>query len=107
MCKSVTHSMNDWYFFVFVFVFFIDTWIKLNTIPVCFGAKDGKFGKFSVLSNGLLLAIKVVHLYGYVTCDKNKVQYWSYWGCGAHNSFRDQVDVVITTFTNGVLLPAS
>ena len=74
---------------------------------MCFGAKDGQFGKFSVPSAGSLLAIKLVHLYGYFTCSKNKVYHWSYWGCGAHSSLRDHVDVVITTSTNGVLLPPS
>ena len=86
---------------------FSDAWIKLNTLPVCFGAKDNKFGKFSVPSCGSLLAIKLVHVYGYVTCDKNKVYHWSYWGCGAHSSLSAHVDVVITTSTNSVLLPPS
>ena len=86
---------------------FTDPWIKLNTVPVCFGAKDQQFGTFSVPSSGRLLAIKLVHLYVYVTCLATKVEYWSQWGCGTYNSFKDQVDVVITTATNGVLLPAS
>ena len=86
---------------------FSDAWIKLNSLPVCFGAKDNKFGKFSVPSGGSLLAIKLVHVHGYVTCDKNKVYHWSYWGCGAHGSLSNHVDVVITTSTNSVLLPPS
>ena len=77
----------------------------MNTAPVCFGAKDDQFGKFSVPSGGRLLAIKLVHLYGYVTCDKTKVYHWSYWGCGAHSNLSHHVDVAITTSTNDVLLP--
>ena len=87
--------------------YFSDAWIKLNTLPVCFGAKDNKFGKFSVPSGGSLLAIKLVHVHGYVTRAKNQVYHLSYWGCGAHSSLSDQVDVVITTSTNSVLLPPS
>jgi len=74
---------------------------------VCFGAQGEQFGKFSVSSGGSLLAIKLVHVYGYVTCDKNKVHHWSYWGCGAHSNLRDHVNVAITTSTNGILLPPS
>jgi len=85
---------------------FSDPWIKLNTAPVCFGARGDQFGKFSVPFGGRLLAIKLVHLHGYVTCDKRKVYHWSYWGCGAHGSVgAGFFAVVITTSTNGVLLP--
>ena len=73
---------------------------------MCFGARSDQFGKFSVPFGGRLLAIKLVHLHGYVTCDKRKVYHWSYWGCGAHGSVgAGFVDVVITTATNGILLP--
>jgi len=73
---------------------------------VCFGAKGDQFGKFSVPSSGRLLAIKLVHVYGYVRCTTGNVQYWSYWGCGTvHKSVGDQVNVVITSSTNSILLP--
>ena len=42
-----------------------------------------------------------------VTCDRNKVYHWSYWGCGAHSSLSNHVDVAITTSSNSVLLPPS
>ena len=29
-------------------VYFTDRWQKQNTAPVCFGAKNGKFGSFNV-----------------------------------------------------------
>ena len=34
----------------------------------------------------------------------SKVHHWSYWGCNAHSSVIGQVNVVITTSTNSVLL---
>ena len=85
---------------------FTDRWRKINFSPVCFGAKDQQFGSFSVhsVSGEKLAAVKLVHLYGYVTCDTRQISYWSYWGCGAHNS-GDRINVVITTVTNHVLLP--
>ena len=83
--------------------FLLATWVKLNTSPVCFGAKDGKFGTFSMPFNGNLAAIRLGNLYGYVTCDHLKKDYWSYWGCGSQNS--NQINVVITDEANTVVLP--
>ena len=51
-------------------VFFVcvsDRWQKLNRYPVCFGAKGDKFGTFRAPA-GRLAAIKLVYLYGYVSC---------------------------------------
>ena len=58
-------------------------------------------------SSGRLAAIKLVHLYGYVSCfTHGNVNYWSYWGCGySHSSTRDKVNVVITTSSNHIILP--
>ena len=83
--------------------FLLATWVKANTSPMCFGAKDGKYGKFSVPFAGDLAAIRLVHLHGYVTCDHRRNNYWSYWGCGSYNS--NQINVVITDDANNVVLP--
>ena len=85
----------------------LDPWIKLNRAPVCFGARGNQFGKFSVSSGGKLLAIKLVHLHGYVSCDTRKVYHWSYWGCGAHTGVGKFVSIAITTSGNRILLPSS
>ena len=74
---------------------------------MCFGAKQNQFGKFSVPSGGSLLAIKLVHVHGYVTCQTNKAYHWSHWGCGTQSGLSEHVDVVITTSTNSILLPPS
>jgi len=82
-------------------------WRKVNSSPVCFGAKNGQFGKFYVPKSGKLAAIKLVHLYGYVSCFATVTSYWSYWGCG-DNTWHDlnvKVNVVITTSANRMLLP--
>lgn len=73
---------------------------------MCFGAKNDQFGRFSVRSTGRLTTLKLVHLYGYVTCDTRQITYWSYWGCGVYYS-GDKINVVITTAANHVLLPPS
>lgn len=84
-----------------------DRWQKANTSPVCFGAKHSQFGTFSAPSRGLLAAVKLVHLYGYVTCDTRSNRYWSFWGCGERSNQRPYVGVVITTSRNHILLPPS
>ena len=50
-----------------------------------------------------LAAIKLVHLYGYVSCDTRHTSNWSYWGCG--DKMQAQVSVTITTTANRILLP--
>ncbi|CAH3180365.1 unnamed protein product, partial [Porites lobata] len=71
-------------------------WIKVNTAPVCFGARGDQFGKFFVPSSGKLASVKLVHVYGY-----------SYWGCGKHSSLTNHVDARVTTSDGQVLLPSS
>lgn len=85
-----------------------DRWQKQNIAPVCFGAKNEEFGKFHIkTADKKLAAVKLVHLFGYVTCDKRYVSYWSYWGCGSYFYVLGKINVVITTATKDVLLPPS
>ena len=53
----------------------------MNESPICFGAGNNQFGSFSVPSNGTLASVKLVHLDGYVRCNRDN---WtrSFWGCG-------------------------
>lgn len=72
---------------------------------MCFGAKDDQFGSFYAEA-GKLGAIKLVYLYGYVSCDTRAISYWSYWGCGITRSdLEDAVNVVITTSGNDIIFP--
>ena len=75
---------------------------------MCFGAKNNQYGKFNVPSNGNLAAVKLVHLYGFVTCLNWGELSWSHWGCGICWK-ENQINVVITTTANanGILLPPS
>ncbi|KAL9952690.1 hypothetical protein ACROYT_G039981 [Oculina patagonica] len=62
------------------------TWSQVNTAPLCFGAKDRAFGAFNIPFQGNLAAIRLVNLYGYVSCDTGNKNHWSYWGCGTYNA---------------------
>ena len=75
---------------------------------MCFGAKNNQYGKFNAPASGNLAAVKLVHLYGYVTCASWHKFGWSYWGCGLCE-LENQIGVVITTSHNakGIFLPPS
>ena len=73
---------------------------------MCFGARDSQYGSFRAPKRGNLAAVKLVHLYGYVSCDSSSVSHMSFWGC-SDNSNEDNVNVAITTSSNDVLLPPS
>lgn len=49
--------------------------------------------------------MKLVHLYGYVSCLAGRINFWSPWGCGLESVTRNYVGVTITTVANTVLLP--
>ena len=80
----------------------------MNFSPVCFGARNQQFGRFFVhsVSAEKLASVKLVHLYGNVTCDTRHISYWSYWGCGTF-SFGDKINIVITNASDHILLPPS
>ena len=94
------------------FVFPLDRWLKVNYSPVCFGARGDHFGRFYTPSSGKLAAIKLVHLYGYVSCAAILGRSsFSYWGCGylkhPHSWVNELVNVVIATSANHILFPPS
>lgn len=73
-------------------------WRKLNSAPVCFGAKDNAFGWFEVEFAGSIKAVKLVHLDGRVSCGKA----WAKWAC---HPTRQKFRVFITDASNATLLP--
>ena len=93
-------------FFFNVFHVLTETpWRKLNSAPVCFGARDNQFGRFQVEVGGFLQAVKLVHLSGQVTCNRREVNNgWSKWGCSPHVSAL-LIHVFLTDASNTILLP--
>ena len=49
----------------------------MNKSPICFGGRNNHFRCFNVPCNGTLASVKLVHVDGYVKCDRNR----SFWGC--------------------------
>ena len=68
-----------------------------------------QYGSFKTPSSGNLAAIKLVHLYGYVSCASSITSSWTYWGCNlpCYPKWRSWVGVAITNSTNDLLLPTS
>ena len=52
----------------------------MNESPICFGAGKNQFGSFNVSSSGTLASVKLVHVDGYVRCNRGNRKR-SFWGC--------------------------
>ena len=77
--------------------FFSENWKKINTDPVCFGARDDSYGAFNIRESGVIHTFKLVHRSGSVRCTPNYPP--SYWGCD-HPSLGDTKLLTVITFKN-------
>ncbi|XP_044181596.1 uncharacterized protein LOC122962518 [Acropora millepora] len=73
-------------------------WRRLNSAPVCFGAKNNTFGRFQVEFSGSINAVKLVHLNGKVSCGNS----WAKWAC---NPGVEKLRTFITDASNTTILP--
>ena len=60
-------------------IYFTVSWIKVNTMPVCFGTRDDKYGSFTITQAGEILVLKLTHLFGTLVCFNGSSP--SFWGC--------------------------
>ena len=81
----------------FAFKCFSEKWKKINTGPVCFGARDDSYGAFNITESGVIRTFKLVHLSGSIKC--NPYDPPSYWGCD-NPWFGDTRLLTIITFKN-------
>ena len=78
-------------------------WQKMNTVPVCFGAKDDQFGSFEVKIGGSVNSVKLVHVSGEVGCSAFLGGLvGSKFGC---SKLFPELYTFITTTNNDILLP--
>ena len=77
--------------------FFSENWKKINTGPVCFGARDDSYGAFNITESGVIRTFKLVHLSGSIRC--NHVDPPCYWGCD-NPWFGDTRLQTVLTFKN-------
>ena len=78
-------------------------WRKMNSNPVCFGARDNKFGRFTISLSGRATKIRLVHISGSLACVGNV--YHTHWGC--RSSSFNFFETVITDATNNIIFPPS
>ena len=84
---------------------FLGNWQKINTEPVCFGARDNKYGAFNMTKSGLLKTMKLVHKSGSIKC--NPVDPASYWGCSSWGYGKNGLMTIITNAEGKVILPSA
>ena len=77
-------------------------WQKINTDPVCFGARDNKYGAFNMTKTGRVKTMKLIHKSGSLRC--NRVDNDSYWGC-ANNNYANKMMTIITKANGEAFLP--
>jgi len=83
---------------------FLGNWQKINTDPVCFGARDNKCGAFNITKSGLLKTMKLVHKSGSLICNPNYQV--SYWGCtNKVNYGKNGLLTIITNAKKEAVLP--
>ena len=85
--------------------FFIisENWQKINTDPVCFGARDSGYGAFNITKSGRLKTMKLVHKSGEVRC--NPQYHASYWGCTYPGYGNQGLMTIITNANKESVLP--
>ena len=86
--------------------FILENWQKINTEPVCFGARDNEYGAFNITKTGLLKAMKLVRKSGSVKC--NPIDPASYWGCTYKKGYGDNgLMTIITNDGKEAILPSA
>ena len=87
-----------------MFSFYVlENWQKINTKPVCFGARGDQYGAFNITKSGHLKTMKLVHKSGAVSCIPNYDT--SYWGCRSNYYGNNSLLTIITNASKESLLP--
>ncbi|CAH3179948.1 unnamed protein product, partial [Porites evermanni] len=76
---------------------FSEKWKKINTGPVCFGARNDLHGAFNITESGVIYTFKLVHLNGSIRCNAKYPP--SYWGC-VNPYYGDTRLLTVLTFKN-------
>ncbi|XP_078344708.1 uncharacterized protein LOC144630244 isoform X2 [Oculina patagonica] len=82
----------------------LESWQKINTKPVCFGARDDNYGAFNITKSGRIKTMKLIHKSGSIKC--NPVDRASYWGCRYSGSYgKNGLLTIITNANKEAVLP--
>ena len=81
----------------------LDVWQKINTAPVCFGARDNKYGAFNMTKTGRVRTMKLVRRKGTIWCNTKLDP--SYWGCRHSNYAKTTSLTIITNSKREAIIP--
>ena len=74
---------------------FAGVWQKINNDPVCFGARDDRYGAFNVTKTGVVKSVKLVHRSGSIKCHPKYPS--TFWSCGNINYYPNNTFMTIIT----------
>ncbi|XP_027053036.1 uncharacterized protein LOC113680221 isoform X1 [Pocillopora damicornis] len=83
--------------------FKIGSWLKVNTNPLCFGARNDDHGSFTIAKAGSISALKLVHISGALTCHSSSTR--SFWGCEVSSYGKKTLMTLVTYINRTVFLP--
>merc|ERR1712131_320846 len=83
------------------FASFRRSW-KLQAKNVCFGTKNNQFGRFHLKNDGRIVAMKLVHQSGSVTCNPENKE--TRWGCGNRYG-KHELLLYVTDGLNRIIFP--
>merc|ERR1712048_385957 len=77
----------------------------------CYSTRGKQFGTFPLNHEGFLVAIKLEHVRGHVTCNRGQADYYnSNWGCNAGGDMgitNEHIGTFITDDKNDVIFPGN
>ena len=79
--------------------------VKLNTVPVCFGARDTQYGSLKSNRSISVAMFHLVHLSGKVNCNRRVPKFQSNWGCVILGAGFHHLLTCITDAQNQVIVP--
>ena len=82
---------------LFSFIFLTEKWEKLNSVPLCYGARDDAYGEFAFSKAGMIMKLTLTHINGFLSC--NPMFPASHWGCD-HPSLTQGKLMTLVTFEN-------
>lgn len=88
----------------FFSVVLTENWKKINNDPVCFGAKEDKYGAFNITEAGEIYTFKLVYRNGYLRCNPRHPA--SHWGCTNSGAVaQEKALLTVITYNNRTALP--
>ena len=77
----------------FLCLYLLDTWY-LQASNICYGARDDKYGEFNIMTNGIVVGLKLVSVSGGLECCINCNSGISKFGCSNQVYVKDIATII-------------